>query len=335
MSCIVTRAAFINSATLSGNIVICPGGNGVYTISGLGAGNTVTWSSSNTAVATVSGGTQSQVTVNGLTNGAVNLIATVTNACGQVATPITKAINIGAPFPLNGIDAKPIWIRASFYNVDLTFNPILGTTSYYWTIEKDLSSDSFACGANKTDTKFSNNLTTLTTTTPTATLKIGSCTSNYVVTCTATNLCGSNVIYERYVTIGASGTSPCNTNTTISKKIQIQNPIKNGVLVLKNINNPILVEDDEVIISNILPGDDPCEGPYLYDKSTLKKKNASSGPNQFKIEIYNLMGQNVFSNTFHTIDQEYNLKDINLKSGKYIVHINDGVTTQKEIIIIE
>ena len=96
MTCAVSRSSFSSLATLAGNTIICPSENDVYTISGLGAGNTVSWSSSNIAVATVSGGTQSQVTVNGLTNGNVDLIATITNSCGQPVTK-TKTINVGAP----------------------------------------------------------------------------------------------------------------------------------------------------------------------------------------------------------------------------------------------
>lgn len=84
MSCTTSFSSFTSTASVNGNTVICPGGNSVYTISGLGTGNTVTWSSSNTAVATVSGGTQSQVTVNGVSQGLVNLIATITNPCGQL-----------------------------------------------------------------------------------------------------------------------------------------------------------------------------------------------------------------------------------------------------------
>ena len=102
MSCSTSFSSFTSTTTINGNNVICLGGDSVYTMNGLGAGNNVTWSSSNTAVATVSNGTQSQVVVNGLSQGTIDLIANITNSCGQ-QKPIIKSIRIGDPSPPSDI----------------------------------------------------------------------------------------------------------------------------------------------------------------------------------------------------------------------------------------
>ena len=338
MSCIVTRAAFTNSATLSGNSVICPGGNGVYSISGLGAGNTVTWSSSNTAVATVSGGTQSQVTVIGLSQGLVNLIATITNPCGQTAPPIIKTINIGAPVMPNGTIYGELWVRKSFYAQTLTFPTVLGATSYTWSIPPngDFPPNCPATGA--VSAKFSNNLQTITTATSSATASFGNCLGDYDVTCTISNACGSTIAYVRYVTVGNTGTSPCFIDYTLNKSFIVsENPIKNGDIKIRK-NNTLINNDfelvDETPTQNILDGDGPCY--QEWPKPWTGKMNQNVKLNsQIEIKVYNFLGNQVYSKTINASEEEISLKNCNLTTGKYIIHLNDGVNTQKEIIIIE
>ena len=92
----VTLSPFTSTASITGSTAFCtfPTASN-YTISA-GAGNTVTWSSSNTDVATVSAGTNSQVTVTTQSQGVFTLTALITNACGQTATK-TLLINGGGP----------------------------------------------------------------------------------------------------------------------------------------------------------------------------------------------------------------------------------------------
>lgn len=92
----VSQAPFTSTATITGSTAFCtfPTASN-YTISA-GAGNAVTWSSSNTDVATVSAGTNSQVTVTTQSQGFFTLTALITNACGQTATK-TKLISVGGP----------------------------------------------------------------------------------------------------------------------------------------------------------------------------------------------------------------------------------------------
>ena len=340
--CSVTRAPFSNSATLAGNAVICPGENSVYTISGLGVGNTVTWSSSNNSVATVSGGTLSEVTVNGLSNGNVNLIATVTNSCGQTAPPIIKTINIGAPVMPNGTIYGELWVRKNFFPQTLTFPAVLGATSYTWTITPNEDFPPSCPATGSVPAKFSNNLQTIITTTPSATASFGNCLGTYNVTCTISNACGSTVAYIRYVTVGNSGTSPCFVDYSISKAYTlIQNPIKNGDIKIRK-SKTIQIEDidfgDDIPESNIVDGDGPCyqEWPIEYNglKMNPNVKNAKQN-SQVDVKVFDFYGKQVYTKTLNVSVDEISIKDSNLNSGKYILHINDGINTQKEIIIIE
>ncbi len=322
-------ATFTSAATISGSNLICPRGNNVYTISGVATGNTVTWSSSNTAFATVNSPTQSQVTLHGVANGLVTLTATLTNACGQTAT-IPFTITVGSPLlPASGLDSKPIWIRTGYINTNFTFAPITGVTSYYWTIVKN--AQSFACAANFTETNFNDNgLLTLTTSTPTATLKIGTCASDYLVTCSIANQCGSTVVYQRFLTVGPSGSSPCNINQTVALKTAIINPIKDGTLILKKLNTPIAI-DDEFVVSNILPGDVPCEGPYPAPTlRTIKNNN-----NLTEIKIYDMIGNQVYYNEYIDNGDTHEIKGLFLKQGSYIIHVTSAKETSKQIIIVE
>ena len=85
------------SYSISGNSSICLSSTPeVYSIANLPSDVTVTWSSSNTAIATVNTTTGSSTTVNSLSNGTFNLNARVTNSCGQFKD-IPKWISVGNP----------------------------------------------------------------------------------------------------------------------------------------------------------------------------------------------------------------------------------------------
>ena len=86
------------SYSISGNSSICLSSTPeVYSIANLPSDVTVTWSSSNTAIATVNSTTGSSTTVNLLSNGTFNLNARVTNSCGQYLDIPPKRISVGNP----------------------------------------------------------------------------------------------------------------------------------------------------------------------------------------------------------------------------------------------
>lgn len=92
---------FTSTSTISGTNAICPPStNAIYTIANVGAGNTLVWSSSNTAVATISNATSTQVTVNKVGFGTFTLKATITNSCGQTFI-VGKSIQIINPITIN------------------------------------------------------------------------------------------------------------------------------------------------------------------------------------------------------------------------------------------
>jgi Secretion system C-terminal sorting domain/PKD-like domain len=92
---------FISTATISGANAICPPSTTtVYTISNVGVGNTVTWSSTNTAVATISNATSTQVTVNKVSFGTFSIKAIITNSCGQTSV-VSKSVKIINPVLIN------------------------------------------------------------------------------------------------------------------------------------------------------------------------------------------------------------------------------------------
>lgn len=342
---------FSSTSTLTGNSTLCLGGTGIYSLNNLEVGNTVTWSISNTSTANISNATQSQVTVNGVANGLVNLVATITNPCGQTVTK-TKTLNIGVPILPNannqfaGVVYGELWVRKNFFPQTLSFPAILGANSYNWaiTINPDFPTTCPSTGAIAA--KFSsNNLQTISTTTPNASINFGNCLGQYIVTCTVTNQCGSTTAYERYVTVGNTGTSPCFIDLTISKTFIIkQNPIKNNVIILakkNSTNNENIDLDIDSNDQNIVSGDEPCETewPMEYIPTTGKKANKkisnTNTKTEIKITIFDFFGAQLYSKILNVSNEEIELKDSNLTSGKYIIHISDGLFTQKEIIIVE
>lgn len=125
---------FISNASFSGENVICVSNSFTYNLLDLGANNTVNWSLSNSFYATISNQTQSQVNVNGNSTGTVDIIATITNQCGQIAT-ITKTIQIGPPSTIdsNSVLSGPTSVRngaLARYSINTSLPQ--GATSFEW-----------------------------------------------------------------------------------------------------------------------------------------------------------------------------------------------------------
>lgn len=341
---------FTSAATISGNSNTCVGNSSSYNLAGLLAGESVSWSSSNNAIATISNPTQSGVTVNGVSNGSVNLIATITNSCGRTVTK-EKTLTIGVPILPNpnsfyqGVVYGELWVSKNNVGaVNLSFPAISNATSYTWTITNVISDFPPICpSTGATTAKFSNGLQTITTTSSNTNVNFGNCMQDYEVTCHVSNSCGSTLSYVRYVTVGASGTSPCdvNNNLSFSKKFQvIQNPVKNGEIRIRE-NNSKSIEASETDYMNSfkLANDQPCfiEWPKTYSgiaKIEPATKKAKQSLN-VEIAIFNFFGKEVYTKTVHFIEDEISITSSNLPSGKYILHITYGNFTQKEIIILE
>lgn len=225
-ACIVSRANFLTSASIIGNSVACPNTTNIYTINGVAAGNTVAWSSTNTAVATVSGGTNTQVTVNALSVGSTNLIATITNLCGQIVQR-SLTIQVGAPTNLQsnyitgGYDNVSIGSTSSF-----SINPVSGATSYQWNVIPLDLNDGIIYNCRPA---------TITGSGTSATVNWGTCVRKYEVNVQAINACGPKGVDYKIVNVfgNSGGGNPCIGTLQVSP-----NPVKTGNVFVNVIYPP-------------------------------------------------------------------------------------------------
>lgn len=212
-TCAVTRSAFTSIASITGNSNLCSISN-TYTISNTGT-NTITWSCSNTAIATLSVINPTTVTLTKIGSGTVNLIATLTNACGQT-TEISKSVNVGSPIlPATVFVNGPTYTEYNqTLNYSLSGSSINGGTSYQWSVEAPINDDGGpTCAWQIVGGQG----------TQTVTLKSGCISATVVVRVVATSSCGASNTKYIYVTVGSD---PCPPALRLS-----QNPIKDGNLV--------------------------------------------------------------------------------------------------------
>ena len=92
--CAVSRSSIASTGSISGNATACTAVT--YTFTGLLGGQTVTWSMSNATAGTLSTTTGTSTTFTTTDGGSVDLIATVSNLCGQTFTK-TLSLFAGSP----------------------------------------------------------------------------------------------------------------------------------------------------------------------------------------------------------------------------------------------
>lgn len=92
---LVSFSPFYSNAGLSGSGAICSGSS-TYTMNGLQNNETVSWAISDPTKASISNTTGNQVTLTKLSDGDVNLIGTIRNACNQTNVKTMK-VGLGAP----------------------------------------------------------------------------------------------------------------------------------------------------------------------------------------------------------------------------------------------
>lgn len=307
MTCIVSRGSFNPNYTITGNNQGCPGSTTAYSIS-VGT-NTVSWSVSNPALATLNTTTGNNVLLTGISNGSVNLNALVTNSCGQ-SKLVTKTIAIGTPVVTNntitgGSSSEPI-----NSTTQLSVAYVTGATGYNWTVNSQSSSCVDANGipvGGVTLPKFSNGSNTITTVSPIAFVNWGSCPGDVVVNCSAVNACGNKGIGYKVVSVygyggGGGGEDPCQGKMTVSP-----NPVK----------------DDVFVVNIALPPVDPC-GPVLLDRTGINNK----------VTIYDLQGNKVFSKEYDS--DKISISNLNLRKGHYVIHADSNKgKNHKSIIVVE
>lgn len=122
----ITRASFTSNATITGNSTFCTSSS--YTLDGLLPNQTVVWSLSNAFSGTLSSttGSTTSVTKGSRFSGDVDLIAKITNPCGEFVY-ITKNLTLG----INSI--SPILTSPSGYPYSYPYNnaPLSCSESMY------------------------------------------------------------------------------------------------------------------------------------------------------------------------------------------------------------
>lgn len=125
----VTRNPFTSSATITGNTTVC--NNVTYSVSGLLAGQTVSWSLSNGTAATLSPSTGTSTTVTKTGGGAAYVIATIQNSCGTQTVDKYLAIFVGAPQTYSLVRASNETCDIKYHYVPLEIpnrNPLITYT---------------------------------------------------------------------------------------------------------------------------------------------------------------------------------------------------------------
>ena len=261
---------------------------------------------------TVVSSTPYSVTVVGTNNylSQGTIIATFENGA-----KLEKNVSIGLPNPLNstingGYDNVPITSSNTF-----SLSTVPGATEYYWTIV-ELSSNCGCttnsegltiCPPGTTFPKFiNNNSNSYSSIIPTASIKWGNCAGNYAINCMAKNTCGISGIGHKIVNVftssGVGNSDPCEGILQIYPNPINANTSSNGFSV------------------SILYPSDPCNNATTFAKNEVK--------------IYDLYGLLVYSNQYDTDIIE--IKDINLKSGNYILNVfTSKGYSKREIIVVE
>ena len=313
--CTVTRAPFTTTSAITGSGVVCPGATTTFNLTDSSSFSNVTWSIPEFDVATILSSTNSSVTIQAITSGAFTIKAVVENACGQTQT-INKTFNIGVP----NVNPSNNTISGIYDNYAVNYSPfqigvfpVENATSYIWTITG--SSYPSSC-TNRP--KFSNGSATMTTYSNYATINIGSCVGNYVVSCRPANACGQSFdIQPKGFSVGSSNSeNPCDND-----------PIPMG-LVLKN---PIKVSDE--IVLNIHHSQLPCDtSNNLKIAKQLTKEEVENI--EYTIDIYDFYGRKLLSRKEKS--SQIKISDTNLSKGKYIINIsNDLGNIKREILLVE
>jgi hypothetical protein len=259
----------IDSQGIIGASTVCSSRN--YILNDLPSDTTITWSVSNTSIATVAPINSSEATVTATGNGVITLTALVTNSCNQTVELTKRNINIGSPSFASGSmtgESNPFTGDFEQYTVPVAS----GASNYDWYFDVGGVSGTSIDGW-KIVLDQNTNFVNITVGNP----------GLAVLVCKATNSCGGTTKYK-YITAhsksggGGGGTDPCLTSLKFSS-----NPMKSGVST-----NKIIIIDD------------PCLNPTM--------KNVGVTTTNHSITIYNRYSSKVYSKTQK--DKEFNINNL-------------------------
>lgn len=310
----ITLAPLSNNSEIQGSGIVCPGSTYTFNLTNNSTFTNVSWNIPQFGVASITGSTNSSVTIEIITSGTFTINALVTNSCGQTGT-VSRTFNVGAPYVnpnSNTIFGVSDWyptnysspVVASVYNVE-------NVDSYVWSIT---GSTSVSGCTNRP--KFSNgSSTTMTTYTNQVNINWGGCAGNFVLSCKPQNVCGVSYSMElKGVTIDSPTNNPCNNNPIGGK---MRNPIK---------------EDTDIVLS-IHHSQLPCRmvnNIKVTEELTIEQIDAI----KYNVEIYDFFGRRILSKK--DLTSEIIIQDANLSKGKYIINIsNDLGYIKREILLVE
>lgn len=300
-TCTVTSTA--PTLSITGNNAFCSGTQ-TYSIANLPCNATVSWTSSNPTIMTVTP-TGNPATVTRVGNGTAILTATIQNICGGAAITLQKSIKtesqppvIGGTYRINGED-RPIRIwfgdPADDYNdacnLQNTFTnmQIFGANSATWSkIASSPSNISWSQTGNNINFYF---------------WSIG---QTAVFKIDATNSCGTATYNFGFKSIYCSpgGNPPsCNSYQVFP------NPAKNTV---------------NIIVPNIPP---PCDNNFSDSKTATTQRVIT------EIKIYDNAGNLIRIQKVNKSKQE-KIDLTGFRTGKYSIEISDGEYKERQSIII-
>jgi subtilisin family serine protease len=286
------QLAKVANLAITGNPSVCPTSN-TYSLLNYSTGVTTVWTAtSNLILSNITNGSVTVSTNPTITNSPLGTLTATVNGIKVLTKTITRDVPTLSTNPVNA----SMWIRKNYYPVQMYLTPNNSATSYLWTIEADPDNYMFPCTgvtARFTDVTATNNGTTLSTNSNQPSINFGSCVGAYIVTCDAVNDCGNTPQFYKYITVGRTGTNPCNIQ---SESLKIApNPIKEG----------------ETLVSIII-GDFPCN----YDTPFAYYKNSGINPDSVvkEVRIFDSNGEQVYSKTYYEEDA-FTIKGLNLKKA--------------------
>lgn len=299
---VVSRGGFNPTYPITGSDALCT--TAVYSVDNLPAGITVTgWTSSNTSIATVSSN-GNQATLTKVTNGEVNLTATLSNSCGQSGTLRKNGITVGSATVSNhtilgGYDNQSVNSVSNF-----SVAAASGATQYYWT----LTTISSNCSIGTAKPRFAySNSTTYTSNLPNSLVEWNQCPGSYIVQCYARNGCGDTPIGHKVINVYDQNSNPCPQSKMTSEQFMLKrNPIKGGSITL-----------------NRYPPQDPCNN----------LKNTSVKPVENLLTIFNSFGKAVYSTSYR--ENDITIENLKLNTGFYILEIVSGSFRKRQVLVVE
>lgn len=316
-TCAISLAAFSSTSQISGPSTICNlNSSATYNLITPPVGGTISviWSSSNSAIATVSGGTSTGVTVNALNvQDNFNLIATITNSCGQTATK-TFAIKVGNSIPSYSVINSPGYFDVcgnDFYYLFLdavsSNNPSGSSYNYSFSGFNTGIANPNVTYVQLTSTRFRFKIPKNKITTgpyPTMTMNI---------TSTSVSCGNTSTIYGSPITLNSSVATYCNSYI-------------NPTWRTSNTGN---IKDESLLSFTIFPN--PSSDVVYIDSNIndLKKDKQSI----IIGELYDMMGK--LSRKVEIVNDSGVLDVKGLTKGIYLLRIDNNGTFENHKIVVE